>query len=92
MLKDMHIHADAEINRRYIVESQVKFHGFDPAEAIVLVCPRDGENTLRDEDILDVISEEGVRTALVFLPGVQYYTGMCGDACTHWIAREYILA
>ena len=32
---------------RYIVETQVKFHGFDPAEAIVLLAPRAGENTLR---------------------------------------------
>ena len=32
---------------RYIVESQVRFHGYDPADAIVLVSPRDGEHTLR---------------------------------------------
>ena len=64
---------------RYIVESQVKFHGYDPDEAIVLISPRDGEVTLRDEDILGVIAKHGAHTALVFMPGVQYYTGQLFD-------------
>ena len=64
---------------RYIVESQVRFHGYDPAEAILLIHPREGENALRDEDILDFIALEGAQTALVFMPGVQYYTGQLFD-------------
>lgn len=38
-----------------------------------------GEHTLRDEDILRVIAEEGCHAAMVFLPGVQYYTGQVFD-------------
>jgi len=64
---------------RYIVESQVKFHGLDPAEVIVLVAPREGEHILRDEDIIAAIEREGSSLAMVFFPGVQYYTGQLFD-------------
>ena len=37
--------------------------------------PRDGEFTLREADILDVIAKEGSSIALVIFSGVQYYTG-----------------
>jgi len=75
---------------RYIVESQVKFHGYDPNEAVVLLSPRPGEHTLRDDDILEAIGKEGGAAALVFLPGVQYYTGQVFDmrAITEAAHRE----
>lgn len=59
----------------YLVESQVKFHGFDPSDAIIEVKPREGEHTLRHEDIIEVIENNKDTTALVFFSGVQYYTG-----------------
>ena len=59
----------------YAVESQIKFHGFDPKESMILVKPRDGEETIRHEDLLKIIEEEGDTIALIMLPGVQYYTG-----------------
>jgi kynureninase len=37
---------------QYAMDSQAKFHGFDPADAIIEVKPREGEVTLRTEDIL----------------------------------------
>lgn len=64
---------------QYAIESQVKFHGFDPAKAIVEVAPREGEHTLRHEDILSVIKEHGAQTALVLFGGVNYYTGQVLD-------------
>ncbi len=64
---------------QYAVESQVRFHGFRPEDAIVEVSPRPGEDTLRTEDILRVIGEEGPRTALVLFAGVNYYTGQLYD-------------
>ncbi len=64
---------------QYAVESQVRFHGFDPAEAIVEVSPRDGEHTIREEDIEAVIKEHGDSVALVFWGGVNYYTGQLFD-------------
>lgn len=64
---------------RYAVQSQAKAHGFDPAEAIVEVMPRDGEDNLRTEDILAAIEEAGDELALVLFGGVNYYTGQFFD-------------
>ena len=59
----------------YAIESQVKHHGFEYDDAVIEISPREGEYTLRTEDILEVIRENGSQTALVFFSGVQYYTG-----------------
>ncbi|KAG5646676.1 hypothetical protein DXG03_002666 [Asterophora parasitica] len=60
---------------QYAFQSQVKAHGLDPATAIIEVWPREGEYTLREEDILEVLEKEGPSIALVLFSGVQYYTG-----------------
>ncbi|MFA0961417.1 kynureninase [Roseivirga sp. BDSF3-8] len=64
---------------QYVIESQVKWHGFDPEEAVIEVGPRDGEFTLHDEDILEVIRKHGDSTALILFGGLQYYTGQLFD-------------
>jgi kynureninase len=64
---------------RYAVESQIKFHGFDPADALIEIAPRPGELTLRTADILSVIHEHRNSTSLVLFSGVQYYTGQFFD-------------
>lgn len=64
---------------QYAFESQVRFHGLDPEQAIVEVAPRPGEHTLRTEDILSVIAEHAESTALVLFGGVNYYTGQLFD-------------
>lgn len=63
----------------YMLETQVKFHGLDPAEAIIEVGPRSGEHTIRTEDILDAIEENQSELALVMMAGLQYYTGQVFD-------------
>jgi len=60
---------------RYAVASQIGWHGRDPAESLVQVGPRAGENLLRHEDLVAGIERQGARLALVLLPGVQYLTG-----------------
>ncbi|KAF7793026.1 hypothetical protein EIP86_004131 [Pleurotus ostreatoroseus] len=60
---------------QYAFASQVTARGFDPATAILEISPRPGEFTIREEDILSVIAEQGQSIALVLFPGVQYYTG-----------------
>jgi len=60
---------------QYAVDSQAKFHGFDPKEAIIELKPRDGEHILRTEDILATIETHKDSLALVMLGGVNYYTG-----------------
>ncbi|MEL6538475.1 MAG: kynureninase, partial [Bacteroidota bacterium] len=59
----------------YAMESQVKFHGFAYDDAVVELSPREGENTLRTEDILETIRQHGDSVALVMFSGLQYYTG-----------------
>lgn len=60
---------------QYALESQVRFHGFDPEEAIVELSPREGEHHLREEDILQCIEKEGESIALIMIGGVNYYSG-----------------
>ena len=60
---------------RYAAESQVRFHGFDPDQALLEISPREGESSIREEEIASCIEEFGESIALVMLPGVQYYSG-----------------
>ena len=64
---------------RYAVRSQAAMHGLDPEETVVELSPREGESTLRDEDIVAYLEEEGERVACVMLGGVNYYTGQLFD-------------
>ena len=64
---------------QYAIESQLKFHGFDPNEAILEVFPREGEDTLRTADIISKIEENGDEIALVLFGGINYYTGQWYD-------------
>src|SRR5881392_4226905 len=64
---------------QYALESQARFHGFDPATGIIEVSPRKGENFLHTEDILSVIEQHGDEVALVMFGGVNYYTGQYFD-------------
>lgn len=73
------IEAGAFPSDRYAVESQLRYHGLDPAETLIEIGPRRHEETLRTEDIETVLAEEGRRIALVLLPGVQYRTGQWFD-------------
>jgi kynureninase len=64
---------------RHAVHSQIEFHGFSPDTSLIELAPREGENTLRPEDIEATIEREGERIALVLWPGVQYLTGQAFD-------------
>jgi hypothetical protein len=63
------------IRQQYAFASQAHLHGYDPKEAIIELSPREGEYSLRPNDILDVIAREGSSIALVLFSGIQYYTG-----------------
>ena len=67
---------------QYAVESQIRFHGYDPTDSLVELTPREGEATLRTEDIVEMIQREGVSIALILLGGVNYYTGQAFDMKT----------
>ena len=67
---------------QYAFESQVRLHGYDPSDAIVEISPKEGEYTLRTEDILSAIQENHNSLALVLFGGVNYYTGQVLDMKT----------
>ena len=60
---------------QYMIASQVRFHGFDPEEAVIEVKKRPGEHSFRTEDIIKTIKEVGDQCALVLIGGVNYYSG-----------------
>ena len=64
---------------RYAVESQIRFHGFDPAEALIELAPDEPGGTLSFDAIARALDTHGPRIALVLLPGVQYLTGQVLD-------------
>ena len=62
---------------RYAVDSQARFHGFDPNEAIVCLG---GEKDLLDEEEIEAYLEtHGHQVALVMMGGVHYYSGQLFD-------------
>jgi len=61
----------------YAVQSQIKFHGFDPEVSLVEVKPRNGENFVRTEDIEEYIETNGDEISLLWFSGVNYYSGQC---------------
>jgi kynureninase len=73
------IEAGAFPSDRHAAESQVRFHGFDPATDLVEVEP-DGTGGLFSPDaIAAAIDRHRDRLALVLWPGVQYRTGQAFD-------------
>jgi kynureninase len=69
------IEASAFPSDRYAVDSQARLHGLDPEEVVVELHPRQGEATLRTEDIEGYLAQHGHEVALVMMGGVNYYTG-----------------
>jgi len=63
---------------QYAVESQIRFHN-GGTDNLIELTPREGESTLRTEDIVETIEREGEQIAVVLLGGVNYYTGQAFD-------------
>ncbi len=64
---------------RYAVESQIRFHGFDPATDLIELVGDEANGSLSESAIARALDEHGSRIALVLLPGVQYLTGQAFD-------------
>ena len=73
------IEAGAFPSDQYVVQSQIKFHGFNIENSLVELKPRESETILRSEDIEKTILENGDSIALILLGGVNYYTGQAFD-------------
>nr|XP_009675646.1 PREDICTED: kynureninase {ECO:0000255/HAMAP-Rule:MF_03017} isoform X2 [Struthio camelus australis]XP_009675647.1 PREDICTED: kynureninase {ECO:0000255/HAMAP-Rule:MF_03017} isoform X2 [Struthio camelus australis] len=73
------LEAKAFPSDHYAVESQLRLHGLDVEKCMLMIRPREGEETLRTEDILALIEKEGDSIAVILFSGVQYYTGQLFD-------------
>lgn len=69
----------------YAIKSQLNWHGYDPADGLILLQPRNGEHTIRTEDVLDLLDERGHEIALFVPAGVNFRTG-------HWFDIASITA
>jgi kynureninase len=67
---------------QYAIQSQVKLHGFNAADAIIEVQPKIGTELITTEDILAVIEQHKDSVALVLFSAVNYYTGQVFDIKT----------
>ncbi|MCA0133022.1 kynureninase [Winogradskyella alexanderae] len=73
------IEGDAFPSDKYAVESQLRHHGIDEKEGLILWKSREGEELLRYEDLESILKEYGDEIALVMIGGVNYYTGQFFD-------------
>lgn len=79
------LEAKAFPSDHYAVESQLEHHGHNPDDAMILIkAPeaqnKDGKNPrLPTQHILDTIDAHADTTALLLLPGIQFYTGQYFD-------------
>jgi kynureninase len=63
----------------YAIKTQLRHHGLDPKDALVLARPRDGEATVRTDDIITLIDRNADGLALLLLAGVNFFTGQFFD-------------
>ena len=73
------IEKDAFPSDHYAVHSQIRLHGYEPDLALIELSPREDEKILRHEDIISEIEHHGDELALIYLGGVNYYTGQSFD-------------
>lgn len=64
---------------RYAIESQIKFHGFDPKDSMIELVPDEGEKTVSLDNIKNILDIHGDEIALILIGGVNYYTGQAYD-------------
>lgn len=64
---------------QYAIESQVRFHGYDPHDAIIEVAPEAGAYTLETSAIIRAMEDHADEIALVLFGGVNYFTGQWFD-------------
>ena len=60
---------------KYGVDSQARFHGFNPKEAIIELKPGQNGKTVDPQSILEQIEELGEELALVMLGNCNYLSG-----------------
>ena len=73
------IEADAFPSDKYAVESQLRHHGYDDHDGLILWKAREGEQLANYDDLEHILKEHGDEIALIMIGGVNYYTGQFFD-------------
>ena len=63
----------------YAIKTQIVHHGFEPNESLVLARPREGELSLRQDEIEAVLEKYRDQIALAVIAGVNFFTGQLFD-------------
>jgi kynureninase len=63
----------------YAVRTHLKSRGIDPSDGLLVAKPRNGEHTIRTEDVERILAERGREVALVWIGGVNFLTGQVFD-------------
>ncbi|HNU59990.1 MAG TPA: aminotransferase class V-fold PLP-dependent enzyme, partial [Aquaticitalea sp.] len=71
------IEADAFPSDKYAVESQLRHHGFDDKNGLILWKPR--EELYHYEDLEAIMAQQGDAIALILIGNTNYYTGQFFD-------------
>jgi len=69
------VESDTFPSDKYAVESQLKFHGFDPVDGLILWTPPEGEELCRFEDLEAIMETQGDEIALLMIGSTNYYSG-----------------
>ncbi|MFL6590159.1 MAG: kynureninase [Chthoniobacterales bacterium] len=63
----------------YAIKTQLRHHGLDSKDALLLAKARDGEVTLRTEEIIELIEKNADSLAVVLIGAVNFFTGQFFD-------------
>ncbi|OBT78342.1 kynureninase [Pseudogymnoascus sp. 05NY08] len=66
----------------FAVESQIRHHNLSPSTSMITIDPPTGTSLLPTSHILATIDEHASTTAVLLLPGIQFYTGQLLDIKT----------
>lgn len=73
------IEGDAFPSDKYAMQSQLRHHGYDDNEGLILWKPREGEELANYDDLEAILKSRGTEIALIMIGGVNYYTGQFFD-------------
>ncbi len=59
----------------YAFKSQIRFHGYDPDESLLVIPYSEGKSYTEPADILEFIDKHGDETATILMGGVNFYNG-----------------
>src|SRR4051812_46271141 len=72
----------------YAIKTQIRHHELDPRDALVRAKAREGEATLRTEDVLDLIEQNADSLAVVVSGAVNFFTGQFFDVAAITAAAQ----